>query len=122
MTVSIIKDPYCDQIKTKKLIKEFCRLNDLYFSDSQTFYFSFSIIKRIPHANTGFLYTLLNGKYIPKYICDGNITDDNIVQLRFQPVDLQPNGTDEIMKFVVNYMNNIDFHVEITYPCEYNRI
>ena len=120
MTTTIIRDPYCDQMKIKKSIKEFCRTNNLYFSDSQTYYFSFSIIKRIPYTNTGFFHTLINGRYISKYICDGNITEHNIVQLRFQPIDLQPNRTDKIMKSIVSYMDTIDIKVEITYPCNYN--
>lgn len=120
MTTTIIRDPYCDQMKIKKSIKEFCKNNNLYFSDSQTYNFGFSIIKRIPYINTGFFYRLINGRYIQKYICDGNITEDSIVSLRFQPINLQPNGTDKIMKTIVHYLDSTDFKTEITYPCNYN--
>ena len=120
MTVTVLKDPYCDQIKIKKAIKEFCAANDLYFHDSDTYYFGFSIVKRIPYTNTGFLFRLINGKYISKYICDGSITDHGIVSLHFQPVDFQPNGTDKIMKTIVHYLDDSDTKAEITYPCEYN--
>ena len=122
MPIKIIEDPYCDQIKTKKLIKGFCNNNGLYFSDSQTYYFSFSIIKRIPYTNTGFFYRLINGKYIHKYICDGSITENNVVQLYFQPIDFQPGGTDKIMKAIVHYINDSDIKAEVTYPCEYDAV
>jgi hypothetical protein len=119
MTINIIKDPYCDQIRTKKLIQKFCKDNDLYFRDSHTYYFSFSIVKLIPYTNTGFFYRMINGKYIHKYICNGNITENDVVRIFFQPVDFQPGGTYDIMKMILLYMKDSEFNVEIRYPCEY---
>ena len=120
MKVNIIEDPYCKQIKTKKLIQAFCEDNDLHFEDGQTYYFSFSIVKLIPYANTGFFHRLINGKYMHKYICDGNITENNVVRLHFQPIDFQPDGTHDIMRMIVQYMNDSEFNAEVTYPCEYD--
>lgn len=120
MTVTVLKDPYCDQIKIKKSIKEFCAANELYFRDSDTYYFGFSIIKHIPYINTGFLFRLINGRYIPKYICDGDITECGVVRIHFQPIDFQPNGTDEIMRTIIHYLNDSNTKAEITYPCEYD--
>ena len=68
MTVTVLKDPYCDKIKIKKAIKEFCAANDLYFHDSDTYYFGFSIVKRIPYTNTGFLFRLTADIYLNIYV------------------------------------------------------
>lgn len=119
MTATIMKNIYCDQIETKKSIKAFCKANDLYFKDDNTYNFGFSIVKRIPYTNTGFFFRLINGRYINKYICDGVITEDNVVEIFFQPVKLQPNGTDRLMDPIVHYLNSVEFTAEITYPCDY---
>lgn len=100
-------------MKTKKLVRKFCDNKDLLFKDGQTYYFSFSIVKLILHTNTGFIYTLINGKYIHRYICDGNITEDNILRIRFQP-----NVDTEIINSIIYYINNENINAEITYPCD----
>jgi hypothetical protein len=109
--IKIIKDPYCDQMKTKKLIEKFCDNEDLLFRDSGT-YFSFSIIKLIPYTNTGLFFRFINDKYNHKYICDGYISEENIVRIRFQP-----NIDTEIINNILYYLENENINAEITYPC-----
>lgn len=111
--IKTIKDPYCDRIKTKKLIKKFCDNEDLLFRDGQTYYFNFSIVKLITRINTGFIHTLINGKYIHKYICYGNIIEDNILRIRFQH-----NIDSKIIDSIIDYINNENINAEITYPCD----
>ena len=115
--IKTIKDSRCNQIKTMKLMKNLCNKENLFYSDSDTYYFSFSIIKLIPY-NKGWFHKLINGKYIHKYICNGSISENNVVRLHFQPIRFQPNGNDETINKIINYLNDKNIDSEIVYPCD----
>jgi hypothetical protein len=123
MTIKIKEDPYCEQKRIYQLFKEICKSENLYFKDSQTHYFSFTIIKLIPRNNKKIIdkimNKLINGKYIHKYICDVNILEDSTTRMHFQPIAFQPDGNDKMMNHILNYLSKEDINIEVTYPCNY---